>query len=72
MDFSLSGDLLLLVGGGGDGAIRIHYSLGTAHHCHQKEETQDEEEEERKAQVHVHLKLHRRVRSLVHVADDDG
>lgn len=66
-----SGDLFLLVGRGGDGAIRIHYGLGTAHHCHQQEETQEEEEKERKAQVHVHLKLRCRLGSPFHVCTDD-
>lgn len=55
-DVSVSGDLLLLICGGGDGSIRIHHSLGTSHHCHQQEKTQKKEEEESKAQVHVHLK----------------
>lgn len=72
-DFSLvhSGDLFLLVGGGGDGAIRIHHGLGTAHHRHQQEETEEEEEEERKAEVHIYLELHRRARGLVHEANND-
>lgn len=52
-----SSDLFLLVGRGGDGAIRIHYCLGAAHHCCQQEEAQEEEEKECKAQVHIHLKL---------------
>lgn len=72
-DFVLfhSGDLFLLVGGGGDGAIWIHDGLGTAHHCHQQEETKEEEEEQRKAEVHIYLELHRRASSLVHEADND-
>ncbi|TKS88358.1 hypothetical protein D9C73_023212 [Collichthys lucidus] len=61
-------DLFFLVGGGGDGAIRIHHSLGTTHHRHQQEETQEEEEEESEAQIHVHLKRPCRIASLVHVA----
>lgn len=63
-----SGDLFLLVGGGGDGAIRIHYCLGATHHCCQQEEAQEEEEKECKAQVHVHLKLCWRLRGSFHVS----
>lgn len=44
-DFFVSGDLLLLISGGGDGSIRIHHSLGTFHHCHQQEKTKKKEEE---------------------------
>lgn len=68
-DLSVSGDLLLLISGGGDGSIRIHHSLGTSHHRHQQEKTKKEEEEESKAQVHVHLKRHHWQRSLVHTAN---
>lgn len=69
---SLSGDLLLLVGGGGDRAIRVHDGLGAAYHRHQKEKTQQEEEEESEAQVHVHLELRHGVRRLIHVVSDNG
>ncbi|TNN59954.1 hypothetical protein EYF80_029796 [Liparis tanakae] len=66
------GDLLLLVGGGGNGAVGIQYSLGTAHHRHQQEEKQQEEEEDSEAQVHVDLELWSGTRSLVHVGDEDS
>lgn len=48
-NISVSGDLLLLICGGGDGSVRIHHCLGTSHHCHQQEKTQKEEEEDGKS-----------------------
>lgn len=68
-DSSVSGDLLLLISGGGDGAVRIHHSLGTSHHRHQQEKAKEKEEEESKAQVHVHLKGPHWKSCLVHVAE---
>lgn len=65
---SVSGDLLLLIRGGGDGSIRIHHRLGTSHHYHQQEKAKNEEEEESEAQVHVHLSGPHWQRSLVHLA----
>lgn len=70
--FIASVDLLLLVGRGGDRAVRIHHRLGAAYHRHQEKETQQEEEEERKPEVHIHLEGWRLVRRLVHVADADS
>lgn len=67
-----SGYLLLLVGGGGDGAVGIHHRLGTPHHRQHQEETQEEEEEKSEAKVHVNLKSRRRMSSLVHVGDEDS
>lgn len=68
-DSSVSGDLLLLISGGGDGSIRIHHRLGTSHHRHQQEKAKEKEEEESKAQVHVHLKGPHWKSCLVHVAE---
>lgn len=64
-------DLLFLVGGGGDGAVRVYYHTGTANHSHQQEETEQEDEEQSKTEIDVHLQLERGS-SLVHFPVDGG
>lgn len=48
-------DLLLLIGGGGDGAVRVNHCLGTADDGNDQEKAEEEQEEEGKSQIHIDL-----------------